>query len=162
MADLDRAGPGKAYGQGGWKQGQDLDAYGTFNISSDRHGQDGDEADSNASSPPLPHRQRSLDRWGNVGDSGRRGSPGTDFSAADNVMWHGVGPMTPGIVTHDAHFTPGTLLREHANDGYSKTRTRPTGQGAGRDSGAPQATMGTRGVEVEGGGPFSRDAHERA
>jgi hypothetical protein len=155
MAELDRKGPGDQYGQGGWKQGQDLTPYGTFNLSPDRKGKDGDETDSNASSPPTPHRQRSIDRWGHVGDSGRRGAAGTDFSAANDVVWHGTGPMTPGIVIEDSHFTPGTLMREHKNDGYSKTRTRPTGQGAGTDSGAPQATNATRGVEVSGGGPFS-------
>lgn len=54
----------------------------------------------------------------------------------------------------DSHFTPGTLQRDHDKDGYSKTNTRPTGQQDPANSGARQATAGTRGA-AKRGGPFS-------
>lgn len=116
----------------------DLSPYGTFDLSPDRKGNDNDEADSNASSPPYPHRQRTLDKASLV-DSGKR-APGVRR------------PRVPNL--GDAHMTPGTLQRDLNHGGFSKTRTRPAGQGQGADSGAPQATAGTRGGSS--GGPFPK------
>lgn len=109
-----------------------LDPYAAVSLSPDRLGNDGDEADENASAPPYPHRQRTVDRFGSVGDSAHSGTAST--------------VQRPKVANlGDAHPTPGTLLREHRHDGYRKgTVTRPAGQGQGADSGARMAGMGTR------------------
>lgn len=133
----------------------DLDPYAAVSLSSDRLGRDGDEAEP-ASTPPYPHRQRTIDRFGSVGDSDRRrGAESVQGSQAGDGTTSR--PRVPNL--GDAHFTPGTLQREHDHEGYTKTRTRPRGQGGGTDSGARQAECGTRGVEggtpTGSAGPFA-------
>ncbi len=136
-----------------FKVKDNLSPYGDVTIRSPRT--ERDEAEPSApTSLPLPHRQRSIDRFGSVGDSLRRS--GGEHGPQDEVT------ARPKVANFDdAHFTPGTLQRAHDNDGYSKINTRPTGQGGkGRkgDSGARQAEAGTRGVEggspTESAGPF--------
>lgn len=127
-----------------------LEPYGGVTVRSPRTERDEAEPPAPASFP-LSVRGSLVDRLnGNVADTLRR--RGGEHGPQDEVTAR---PKVADLP--DAHFTPGTLQREHDNDGYTKTHTRPTGRGGGGrtgDSGARQAGLGTRGA-AKRGGPFS-------